>query len=452
MNITFEKKDEVSALLTLTIEKADYAQNVEKQLKDIRKKANMPGFRPGQVPMTIIKKRFSAEATVDAVNRLIAEKMQEYIRENKIAMLGEPLPSENQESIDFEHQEQFSVSFDVAVAPEFEINLSKDDTIDYYTIDVTDELVQRQVEMYTQRAGSYDKVDEYQEKDMVKGIIAQLDEEGNTLEGGIQVEGAVMLPDYMKNEEQKAKFAGCKVNDVIVFNPHAAYDGSDVELSSLLKIKKEEAAEMKSDFSYQVTEITRFSPAAVDQELFDKVLGEGEVSTEDEFRGKLKEQMQQQFVSDSDFKFIVDARKYVEEKVGQLQFSEAILKRFLKLQNPGKDDKYFDENYEGGMKQLAWQLIKEKLCQAYEIKVDDNDLLNTAKEATRMQFAQYGMANVPEEVLENYAKEMLKKREQVDHLINRCVEDKLGKAIQEAVTLNHKTVSIEDFNKMFANA
>lgn len=450
MNITFEKTDEVSGLLTMNIEKADYAGNVEKALKDIRKKANMPGFRPGQMPMAIVKKRFGAEATVEAVNRLVAEKMQEYIRDNKIAVLGEPLPNEKQESVDFEKQDQFSVYFDVAVAPEFEIALSKDDKIDYYTIDVNDELVQRQVDMYAQRAGSYDKVDEYQEKDMVKGLIAQLDENGSTLEGGIQVEGAVMLPDYMKNEDEKAKFTGCKVNDVLVFNPYKAYEGSDIELSSLLKISKEEAAEMKSDFSYQVTEITRFTPAAVDQKFFDQVLGEGEASSEEEFRGKLKEQMQEQFRSDSDYKFIIDARKYVEEKVGELKFSDGILKRFFKLQMHDKDEAFINEHYEGSIDMLKWQLIKEKLCAAYEIKVNDDDVLNTAKEATRMQLAQYGMANVPDEMLDNYAKEMLKKNENLDKLIGRCVEDKIGKAIQAAVTLEHKTVSIEDFNKMFA--
>lgn len=451
MNILFENVDKVSALLTIQMEKADYEEKVNASLKNFRKKANMPGFRPGQVPMGLLKKRFGKEVLAEEVNKLLGEKLYGYIKDNNINMLGEPLPNEErQKQIDFETMETFEFVFDIALAPEFKAELTGDDTIDYYTIDVDDEMVNKQIDMYRQRGGSYNKVDAYQEKDMVKGLLAELDENGSTKEGGIQVEGAVMLPDYMKNDEEKAKFAGCKVNDVLVFNPGKAYDGHDVEISSLLKIKKEEAAGMTSDFSFQVEEITRFTPAELGQELFDQVMGEGAVKSEEEFRAKVKESLAAQFVNDSDYKFMLDVRSYLMNKVGKLEYPDALLKRVMRLNNADKDEKFVEDNYDKSIEELTWHLIKEQLVKAYEIKVDQSDLMEAAKEMTRMQFAQYGMTNVPDEMLENYAKEQLKKKEQVDGLVNRTVEQKLGQAVKAIVKLNGKTVSLDEFNKMFA--
>ncbi|MBO5181127.1 MAG: trigger factor [Paraprevotella sp.] len=451
MNILFENVDKVSALLTIQMEKADYEEKVNASLKDFRKKANMPGFRPGQVPMGMLKKRFGKEVTAEEVNKLLGEKLYGYIKDNNINMLGEPLPNEErQKQIDFDTMDSFEFVFDIALAPEFKAELTGEDAIDYYTIDVDDEMVNKQVDMYRQRGGNYNKVDVYQEKDMVKGLLAELDENGNTKEGGIQVEGAVMLPDYMKSDDEKAKFAGCKVNDVLVFNPNKAYDGHDVEISSLLKIKKEDAAAMTSDFSFQVEEITRFTPAELNQDLFDQVMGEGAVKSEEEFRAKVKESLAAQFVNDSDYKFMLDVRTYLTGKVGKLEYPDALLKRIMRLNNADKDEKFVEENYDKSIEELTWHLIKEQLVKTYEIKVEQADVMEAAKEMTRMQFAQYGMVNVPDEVLENYAKEQLKKKEQVDGLVNRTVEHKLGQAIKTVVKLNAKTVSLDEFNKLFA--
>lgn len=259
-----------------------------------------------------------------------------------------------------------------------------------------------------------------------------------------------MMPAYMKNDEQKAKFANAKVNDVLVFNPHTAWDGNTAELASLLKIEKEAAAEMKSDFSYQVTEITRFTPGELNQEIFDQVFGEGNVKSEEEFRGKIKESIAAQLSADSDYKFLLDARKMLMEKVGKLEFPDALLKRVMRLNNPDKDEKFVEENYDKSIEELTWHLIKEQLVKANEIKVEQEDITRMAKEATRAQFAQYGMMNVPEELLENYSKEMLKKKESVEGLVNRAIETKLAAALKGQVTLEHKSVSMEEFNKMFA--
>lgn len=451
MNVSFEKVDKVNALLTIQIEKADYEKKVSAALKDFRKKASLPGFRPGMVPTSLLKKRFGTEILAEQVNKILGEEVYKYIREQKINILGEPLPNEDkQEPVDFVNKEDFTFVFDVALAPEFDAKISDKDTLDYYQIEVTDEMVNSQVESYAQRGGQYNKVEEYKEGDMVKGILAQLDAEGNVLEGGIQVEGAVMLPNYMKNEDEKAKFNGTKVNDVLVINPAKAYENNDVELSSLLKISKEEAAEMKSDFSYQVTEITRYEASAINQELFDKMLGEGVVSSEEEFRAYIKKQLEDQFANDSQYKLILDLRSYLTERIGKLEYPEATLKRIMSLNNQDKDADFIEKNFAPSLEELTWHLIKEQLSEQLEIKVEEADILESAKIATRLQFAQYGMMNIPEDMLLNYAKEMMKNKQQVENMVARTIENKIADKAREVVTLNRKTVSLDEFNKMFA--
>ena len=441
--------DKVSALLTVNIEKADYQERVEKVLKKYRQQVNMPGFRKGMVPMSLIKKQFGKSAMAEEVDKLMQDAVNNYIRENKVNMLGMPLPNdEKMQTIDFDTQEDFEFVFDIALAPEFKAEITEQDTLDFYTIAVSDEMVNSQVDMYAQRAAKYEKVEEYADRDMVKGLLAELDENGNTKEGGIQVEGAVMMPSYMKNDEQKAIFATAKVNDVLVFNPNAAFEGNEAELSSLLKIKREEVAEMKSNFSFQVEEITRAVPAALDQALFDQVFGEGAVSSEEEFRGKIKEGIAAQFVADSNYKFLLDARTYLMNKVGKLEFPDALLKKIMLLNNEDKGESFVEENYEKSLEELTWHLIKEQLVEAFGIKVEQADILEIAKENTRMQFAQYGMMSIPEEMLENYAKEMLKKKENVEGLVNRAVESKLAVALKSKAALNNKEVSMEEFNDL----
>ncbi|MDR0892858.1 MAG: trigger factor [Mediterranea sp.] len=449
MNVSLQNNDKVSAVLTVKLEKADYQEKVDKALKTLRQKAQMPGFRPGHVPAGLVKKMYGKSATAEEVNKILQDAVFNYIKENKVNMLGEPLPNEKQPLIDFDTMEDFEFLFDIALAPEFKVELGAKDKVDYYTIEVTDQMIDEQVKMYTQRTGKYEKVDAYQENDMLKGLLAQLDEEGNTREGGIQVEGAVLMPSYMKNDEQKAIFAGAKVNDVLVFNPHTAYDGHEAELASLLKIEKEIAKDVKTNFSFQVEEITRFVPGELNQEVFDQVFGEGTVKSEEEFRAKIKEEIAARFVADSDYKFLIDMRKLTMEKVGKLEFADALLKRIMLQNNEEKGEEYVAENYDKSIEELTWHLIKEQLVEQNNIKVEQADIVNMAKESTRAQFAQYGMMSVPDDVVENYAQEMLKKRENVDNLVNRAVEVKLSAALKTQVKLNEKTVSIEEFNKMF---
>ena len=441
MNISFENPDKVNGLLTITVEEADYQASVEKTLKDYRKKANYPGFRPGMVPMGLIKKQFGASAKMDAINKLIGEQIYKYMQDNKIQMLGEPLPSEK--------PAPYTFAFDIAVAPEFKIELNGHNKIDHYTITVDDALIDRQVDMFASRSGSYEKAESYEDNDMLKGDLRELDEQGNTKEGGVTVEAASIMPNYIKNEAQKALFNGAKLGDIITINPSEAYE-SEAEIASLLKVERDRVKDFKGNFSYQITDIQRYKKHPVDQELFDQMFGKDTVKDEKAFREKIAEGLKAQLAVDADYKFILDVRAYCEKKVGRLQFPDALLKRIMLNNNKDKGEEFVEKNYEQSVKELTWHLIKEQLVAANQIKVDDADVLNAAKETARVQFAQYGMNNVPDEYVENYAKEILKKRENVDGLVDRAVDIKLTAALKKVVKLNEKEISLDDFNKMMS--
>ncbi len=449
MKISFENPDKINGLLTIVVEEEDYKNDVEKTLKDYRKKANVPGFRPGQAPMGMIKRQFGPSVKMDAVNKLIGQQIYKYVQDNKIQMLGEPLTSEKQAPVDIEKDGPYTFMFDIAVAPEMKVSLTGRDKVDYYKIVVDDKTIDQQVEMLASRAGSYEKAENYEGNDMLKGDLRELDENGNTKEGGITVESAVLMPSYIKVDEQKNLFEGAKLGDIISFNPRKAYPDNDTELSQLLKIERDAAKDMFSDFSYQITEIQRFKKHEVNEELFKQVFGEDtDVKDEAAFRAKIAEGLNAQLVNDSDYKFLLDVRAHCEKKVGKLEYPDALLKRIMLANNKDKGEKFVEDNYEQSIKELNWHLIKEQLVSAQDIKVDDNDIKETAKEAARAQFAQYGMTNIPEEYIDNYANEIIKKGDSTDALVDRSIDRKLAAVLKGVVKLNEKEVSVEDFNKM----
>ena len=452
MNIKFESADKINGLMTISIEQADYQEAVDKKLKEYRKKAQVPGFRPGMVPMGLIKKQYGTAVKVDEVNRILGEKLYEYVRENKIQMLGEPLPNEEkQQPQDLAGDGPFEFVFDIAVAPEFKAELTNKDKVDFYTIKVDDKLIDDQVQMYASQAGEFVEAQEWSGNDTLKGDIRQLDEKGNTLEGGITVEGGMIMPSYVKGEDEKKKFDGAKLGDIITFNPKKAYPDNDAEVAALLKTDKEAVKDLDSDFSFQITEIRHFQPAAVDAKLFEKVFGEG-VKDEADFRQRIADSLKAQLVLNSDFKFLRDVRAYVEKKVGDLQFPEALLKRVMLNNNKDKGEEFVEKNFKASIDELKWHLIKEQLVAATEIKVEDADLKAVAKDAIRAQFAQYGMTNISEDVLDNYAEEQLKKRENVENFVERAIDVKLTQALKGVVKLNEKEVTLDEFNKMMQEA
>ena len=443
MEFTLKNQSATSAILSVTILEADYSALVEKQLKNFRQKANVPGFRPGMVPMGLIKKQYGTAVKAEEINKLLQTKIFEYIRENKIDMLGEPLPIEEQQAgINMAADKDFTFEFEIALAPKFEASLDSNDKLAYYRIQPTEEMIEGQVNAFAQRCGEYKQVESYENGDMLKGTLTE------SVEDGIVVREAVMMPSYMKTPEQQALFAGVKVNDVVTFNPFIAFAGNEAELASLLKVEKNEVAAHKGEFTFAVTEITRFVASEINQNVFDAAFGKDAVTNEADFRAKIAEQFETRFEVESDYKLLMDVRAYLMEKVGKLEFDEAILRRIMDMNKAEGTEAVSEEDFQKSLTELTWHLIKEQLARKFEVKIDDNDVLGVAKAATRDQFAQYGMANVPEELLENYAKEMLKQDKTREALVNRAVDVKLIQAIKGAVTLAEEKVSVDDFNKM----
>lgn len=455
MKISFENPDKLNGLLTIVVEEADYKEEVEKALKDYRKRANIPGFRPGQVPMGLLKRQVGPQVKMDAINKILGENLQKYIVDNKIHMLGQPMASEIQEAVELEKPAPYTFKFDIAVAPEFNIELTNKDTIDYYDIKVDDKLIDQQVEMFANRAGHYDKAEEFEpeKRDMLKGDIRELDANGNTLEGGITVEGAVMMPQYIKVDDQKKLFDGSKLGDIITFNPRKAYPEGDAEIASLLKIDRKEVENHTGDFSYQITEISRFVNAENNKELWDSVYGaEANINDEAAFRAAIAEGISKQLERDSDYKFMQDLRAYADKKVGDLQFPDTLLKRVMLANNEDKGAEFVEKNYEPSIKELKWHLVRDQIAKANNIQVEDADIRESAAQMARAQFAQYGMNNVPDEYVNNYVEEMMKKRENIDSFIEAALDRKLSVALKSVVKLKKKSVSLDEFNKLMMPA
>lgn len=449
MNVSLINNDSVRGLIKLEIVKSDYEAAVEKSLRSFRQKANVPGFRKGMVPMGMVKKMYGKQALLEEVNRLVSDNLFKYVRENNLNILGEPLASEAEPSaLDFDKDEDFVFNFDVALAPEININMSKEDTLPYYEVKIDDDMLNKQVEAYTANFGTYEAGEEVEEKDLVKGTVAEL-ENGAPKEGGVVVENAVLMPMYIKDEAEKAKFIGSKVNTVVVFNPNKAYEGAEAEIASFLHVEKEKVAELTGDFSFEIKEISRHKNAELNQELFDKVFGESVVTSEEEFRNKIREALAEQFTPQCDFKFLSDAREVLVKKAGELKFADDILKRWLLVANEKNTAENIENDYPHIIEDLTYHLIKESLVKANGLKVQDADIEEFAKRVAKAQFAQYGMLSVPEDALENYAKEMLKNKQTLQNILDRAVEEKLAAWLKEQVTIDKKEVTADEFAKMF---
>ncbi len=444
MNIKFENIDKVSAKLTVNVTPEDYNEGLEKSLKEFRRKAQMKGFRPGCVPMGLVKKLYGPEAKVEEVSKVVNKGISDYFKENKINVLGHVLPNSEQKEQDYKLADNFEYVMDVALEPEINVALDSSDKLPYYDIEVSDKFVDERVNEMLMAHGTFEQVDEYAKGDYMKGDLVEV----APAEGAepLKVEGVLISPEYIKNEDQKKLFDGTKKDDVVTITPATLYN-DETQAASMLKIKKEELQNHAGNFTYTISEINRRKPAEMNQEFFDSVFGKDAVKDEKEFRSKLAEEYTKAQTGNSDYKFFDDLRVYALKKAGELEFSEPLLKRLMKENNPDKDDKYIDDNYAGATEQLKWQLVRDRLAVAADIKVDDKDIREMASVRTRRQFAAYGM-QLPDELVEQYAEKSLKENNQVEEIFYEVLSEKLIAAYKEKVTLDHKKTSLEDFEKL----
>ncbi len=447
MSVTRENIDNVNARLTVKIEKADYEESVKAVLKDYRLKANIPGFRPGKVPAGIIQKRFGKAVLVEEVNKALSQDLTKYITEEKLPLLGEPLPNDElQKPIDWD-TEDFEFVFDIALAPEVSINLTKKNKYKYHVIKVDDEMIDQQVEAITSNFGSNKPVDVVGEKSNVRGDFVQLSEDGQGLEEGISPKGVLLAIDLLKEDSVKADFIGKKKEDTVVFNPIKAYQNNH-EVGHMLNIKPEEAETLESDFKFTITEILDFEKAEVNEELFKKTYGDDtEINTVEAFREKIKDDIAKNLSHSSDHKFTLDARDTLVEKT-EMVLPEAFLKRWLLEKNNELTEEQVEKDFEHFMTDLKWQLIKDSFIKENELNVTPEEALGLARQITFSQFNQYGMYNLPDEQLDQFANMMLEKPEEKERIYGKILEDKVIEIIKEKVSVTEVEVSKDEFNEM----
>lgn len=440
-----EFKDMVG-VITLTIEPADYQEAEQKELRQIRQKANIPGFRPGMVPMGMVKKMYGKGVLAEVINNVIGEKLSQYIEDEKLQILGDPLPNEElTPAVDFDNQDTFKFAFDVAIAPEFDAKLTAKNKLTQYEITVTDEMVNKQVNSYAERFGEYVDAEAVAEGDVLKGLLKEVGNDANPM----QKENAMLNPGYMKDKKVAKLFAGKKLGEVITFNPMKAYD-SEVEVASLLGIKKEEAKELKSDFTFELQGITRHQAAKIDGELFAKVYGENNVKDEADFRAKVRAEIEANMAEDAKYKFGLDAKEAIMKKMEKVEFPNAFLRRWVLATNKNMTEEQVDKDFDQMLNELKWHLAKDQLMKEFNVQVEKEDVEAYAKEVAKMQFMQYGLMHVEDQYLTNFANEMLKKEDQLRGIVERVAENKIYEGLKGVAKIENKAISHEDFGKLFA--
>jgi trigger factor len=448
MNITRENIDDLNAVLKVNVEKPDYENRVESVLKDYRKKANIKGFRPGMVPIGIVRKMYGKAVQVEEINKAVSENISKYLVDEKLEILGDPIPkTDEHQHIDFDTQEEFTFSFELGLAPQFDVDLSKDDKVPFYQISIDDKMKKDYVENYTRRYGEFRNADITEDKDVIKGKIQAADADCNPVADGMTVEATSLAVNVIKDEEIKKAFIGKAVNDTVCFDIKKAFP-NDSEVGGLLRIKKEEAEAISGNFIFTVSEISRFYPAEVGKELFDKVYGEGVVSTEDEFTKKVEEEIAESLARESEFKLMQDIKDLIMKKI-EFQLPEDFLKKWLLRVNENATEELIGKEFDNFRKDLKWQLIRNKMARANEIKISEEELQKEAEDITRYQFRQYGLFYATDEQVANYAKETLKREEDAKRIADKIIEDKVLKSMKELVTLENQNVTAEEFNKLF---
>ena len=451
MNVNFEQIDAVNGMLTVELKREDFAADVNKEVAQMGVRHPLKGFRPGKAPKTLLMKFYGPSVTADVVDRMVGRAVYDYIRENKLQILGEPLPNEDTK-VDIMKDEEMTFKYDLGMAPAIELKLNKRINVPYYNIEVTDQMIDDAIAHDRKRLGTLVDGEESDKESMLRGSMAELDEQGNDKENGIKVERTVISPRYMADDDEAAKFVGVKVGDTFTFNPHKAYNGNTAELSGLLNVDRADA-DVKSDFRITIEEIKVNKDAEMNEEFFKGVLGtETDVKDEAAFREAMRDMIAKANIPESNYRFTVDAQRILTDKAGEMPLPEEFLKRFLKLrreQDEKQNVEVTDEEAQNMFKQLRWQLVKDHLAQALEIKVEKEDIDTAAFIFAQQQLSQYGIYNAPEDLIKQQAERFMQDDRARDAIQEHALDNKFYAAVKEAVKVNEKSISVEDFRKLY---
>ncbi len=446
MNISKEEISPVELRLTVAIAENDYKDDVTKKLKEIGRTHVIPGFRKGHVPFGELKRRFGKQLTSDVINDTVYRAVIDYITENKLNVMGHPMPVEVKEAFEEGDQE---FKYDLALIPTLDIKPSADDHYPFYEIEVTDEMIDEQDTNMRKRFGSQKPGEEMTADAVVKGSLMQLNENGevNTNEGAIQVTDGIVFPLYFKDKEETAKFDGKKPGDKVVFNPNKAAGGDAGELASMLHVDKAIAGDINNDFEMNISEIIVNQPAELGEEYYNNVFGPDKVHNEEEYRAAIRELIAGELAQNSHILFRNTFDKAMMEKYGDMQLPAATIKKLFFA-----DAENADEAFASQEAAIKHEIIENNLLKNLEIKVEPNEVLDTAKALTARQFAQYGLAGMDDEVITKYAKEQIEKEEIRNQLIQQILSSKLYTAIEGMVSLDKETVSLDKFKEIAQNA
>ena len=450
MNVTYDKLDNLYGKVTIKLEESDYQPKVKKQLHEINMRRPEPGFRPGKVPVSLLERKYGKAVKYDVINHEVGEALYNYLKDNDVRTMGDPVPEKND---DFKIEDKdFTFSFKIGLYPVLDLKVGKDVKVPYYIIDVDEEMVKKQDEALRNRLGRQVPGEEVEPNSLVKGTLVELNEDGSVKEGGILVEDGIVSPQYFKSDEQRALFVGKKVGDKVRFNPAATCDGNEVELSSMLNISKEETKEHHGDFEMTIKEIIVLRPAELNQEFFDSVFGKDTVHNEEEYKEKLKERIAAQLLGDSDYRFSIDAKDELMKMAGDFDIPAEALKEGIRLREEKATQEEIDKQFEAYRPTLLWYVVRDNVAKQLNVTVTEEDIKGMAKNIAMQQFIQYGINNVPEDALERYATQMLEDKNAKERIASQAFEAKFMGALKNAVTLEEKKVTVAEFNALFTNA
>ena len=445
MNVTKNQIDELNATITIEVCKADYAADVEKQLKRYQQSAQIPGFRKGKAPLAMIKKVYGDSLIGEAVNNVLATNLNKYIKENDLNIMGQPLPNTTiQKEVDF-NADSMEFVYDIALAPAMNVELSKREKVAMYSIEVTEDMINKQVEIICQQNGSLVDVEEATDIEFIKGEVVELGKED-----GIKNEEASLSLYYMKDEETKAAFKGKKIGDVVEYNALTAHP-NPTDLAAMLGIKKEELEGFGPMVSFTIKEMKRHQAATLGEELYARTYGAEVVKTEEEFKAKVKSDIESQLKGHSEYRFTIDAKAKLLKKNEDVKLPEEFLKRWILAVNEKMTAEEIEKDFAGYCEEFKWQLIKSAILKAADKQIEEADVKACAREVAAAQLQQYGLYGMTDEQLDGFAERLLKDERQREGLFDRAVDNKVFAIVKESVKLDEQSISMEDFQKLFEN-